>query len=110
MTIKVKVGDDISWAGQVSREGVTTYAGYVLSGEIRVKDPTTGLPGALAAAAQVNWLDTATGTFTFNVARAITALWPVNACMLVDIRIASPDNKWVRTETAEFHTTAGVTQ
>jgi hypothetical protein len=109
MTITVKVGDDISWLGEIKREGITDYTGYTLTAEFRLKDTTTGAPGGLQATADIDWISTAAGTFSLKVPRADTASWPVNACILVDIRIAAPDNTWLRTETAEFMTEAGVT-
>ena len=109
MTITVKPGDDIAWPGSITREGVTNFTGYTLTAEIREKDPVTGAPGALKATAGIVWVNQATGLFTLGVARTVTATWPVNACLLIDMRIASPDNKWVRTDTSEFKTVAGVT-
>lgn len=108
--IVVKVGDDVTWIGQVVREGVTDYTGYTLSGEVRSKSEINGDPGALMGAAQITWLDAVAGSFSFHIPRAVTAKWPAPACLLVDIRIAAPDGKWLRTDTAEFKTALGVTQ
>lgn len=109
MTTLVKPGDDIAWIGEIKREGVTDFTGYTLTAEIRLKDPTTGAPGELQGTATIAWTNAALGLFTFNVARAVTAAWESNACLLLDIRIAAPGGTWLRTETIEFGTAQGVT-
>ncbi len=109
MTITVKPGDDIAWVGQITRTGTTDFTGYALTSQIRLKDPSTGLSSALLGTATIAWLDPLTGTFSYLVPRAVTATWPANACLLLDVRIEAPDTHWVRTETAEFETEAGVT-
>lgn len=110
MTITVKPGDDIAWIGEIKREGVTTFVGYTLTAQIRLKNAVSGAPDDLLADATIAWVDAALGLFSFSVPRSVTAEWPEGACLMVDIRIASPDNKWVRTDTSTFQTTAGVTE
>lgn len=109
MTITVKPGDDIVWAGQITRTGVTDFTGYILTSQIKLKDPSTGALSTLLGTATVAWLDAVAGTFSYSVSRTVTATWPAGACLLLDVKVATPDAKWVRTETAEFETEAGVT-
>ena len=108
--LKIKPGDDIRWAGQIARGDVTDFTGYTLTSQIRRKVPAVGQNETLLANASITWVNAATGAFLFEVPRASTADWPANAAIVLDVRVASPDNKWTRTETAEFMTEAGVTE
>lgn len=108
MTLKVKPGDDIRWAGTISRADVTNFTGFTLTSQIRHRSATPGVAAPLLADATITWLDAPAGLFLFEVPRATTATWPIGALVL-DVRVASPDGKWIRTETAEFMTEAGVT-
>lgn len=108
--IKVKPGDSIHWAGTITRAGVEDFTGYTLECHIRKKNSTTGLPEGDPTVADMNWVDETEGTFTLEVDHADTAEWDSPACMVMDIRVISPGGERVRTETAEFETTAGVTE
>ena len=108
--LKIKPGDDIRWAGQIAREGVTDFTGYTLTSQIRRKVPAVGQTETLLANASITWGDATVGAFLFEVPRAITADWPTGTTLVLDVRVASPDNRWTRTETAEFMTEAGITE
>lgn len=107
--VKIKPGDDISWAGVITTEGVTDFTGYTLTSEIRDIDQVTGVFTTLLASPTISWLAPTAGAFLLVVPRAVTENWPVGRCLALDIRIATPAGEHFRTETAVFETVAGVT-
>lgn len=108
-TPTVKPGDDIAWSGQITSAGVSDFTGYILTSQIRLRDANTGSLTTLLGTATIAWTDAVAGVFSYFVGRAVTAPWPADACLVLDIKVASPDGKWSRTETAEVLTEAGVT-
>lgn len=109
-TPTVKPGDDIRWTGQITQDGVTDFTGYTLSSQIRSRSEVNGAMTDLRADATVNWLDEAAGLFEYVIDRTVTAAWPTNATLYLDIRIIDAAGKWLRTETIDFKTAPGVTQ
>ncbi len=108
--IEVKPGDDIKWAGLIEILEVTDFTGYTVAAEFRAKNMGSNLPATLLGTATIEWIDQVAGTFFLLIPRAETALWKTNLHILLDISVVDPEGLRVRTETAEFMTTAGVTE
>lgn len=106
----VKPGDDINWSGQIIREGVSDFSGYTLTSQIRSRSCVDGSMTTLQASADIEWVDEAAGLFTYRVSRADTVKWPENQTLYMDIRVEAPGGAWVRTDTVELKTIAGVTK
>jgi hypothetical protein len=109
ISLKVKPGDDISWAGVISAAGITDFTGYVLTAQVRQWDEATKSYGAVLADAVIDWTDATEGAFLLMIADTVTTLWPVNEGLAMDIRIQTPTGELFRTETFGFRTVPGVT-
>lgn len=109
MAVTIKPGDDIHWTGTLTQAGVADFTNYTLTSEIRSRSAVTGVMSALQATAVIEWTDPVLGVFSYRVSRAVTALWPADATLYLDVRVESPDGSQVRTATAEFKTAQGVT-
>ena len=107
--ITVKPGDDIRWAGQLTREGFDDYHDVVMTAHVRLK-PTGAAASPLLGEAVAEWLDRDEGLFLITFPREVTVRWPVNSTLVFDVRIESPDDTWARTATAEIKTLQGVTK
>lgn len=110
IALKVKPGDDISWAGVISATGITDFTGYDLEAQVRMWDEATKAYGAVLAEAVITWTDAALGAFLLTIADTVTALWPANEGLAMDIRITTPTGELFRTETFGFRTVPGVTE
>ena len=108
--IKIKPGDDIRWAGQITQGELIDFTGFTLTSQIRRKVPAIGQTDTLLSDASISWIAAATGSFLFEVPRADTVDWPVGVSLLMDVRVESPDGKYTRTETVEFMTELGITE
>lgn len=108
-SIVVKPGDDISWAGTITRTGLTSFEGYSLKAQFRAKGNCSETPQSLLATSTITWVDVTAGTFLLKVPRATTEKWPAGIIVLLDIQVVDPNDKRVRTESIEFKTEAGVT-
>lgn len=108
--IVVKPGDDISWAGTISRTGIESFAGYSLKAQFRAKGNCSSTPQSLLATSTITWVDVTAGTFLLKVPRATTEKWPTDITVLLDIQVVDPNDKRVRTESIEFKTEKGVTE
>lgn len=110
IALKVKPGDDISWAGVISEAGVTDFTGYVLTAQVRMWDAATKMYGAVLAEAVIAWTNATVGAFLLTIADTVTTAWPANEGLAMDIRIQTPTGELFRTETFGFRTVPGVTE
>lgn len=109
-SITLKPGDDIEWAGALTRAGVSDHTGHALKAQFRSRNQVSGQMGVLLADAMITWLDEVAGLFHLSVARALTATWPAGIDVLLDVSVLDPDGKRIRTETVTFKTEPGVTE
>jgi len=109
IALKVKPGDDIPWAGVISAPGITDFTGYVLTAQVRQYNEATKDYGAALADAVITWTDATVGAFMLAIEAAVTATWPENEGLAMDIRIETPTGELFRTETFGFRTVPGVT-
>lgn len=108
--LKVKPGDDVSWAGVISASGVSDFTGYTLTAQVRKLNPATGIYGPSLGDAEITWTDATLGAFMLKFDASVTATWPPNEGFAMDIRIETPDGELFRTETFGFRTVLGVTE
>lgn len=112
MKIQFKPGDTLQWAGSLSLFGVTDFTNYTLQCQIRQRSEsaTPGVPqDTVLAQVDVSWVDATTGTFLLFVDETVTALWPVNAVLFIDVSLIDPSGNIATTETAEFQTVPRIT-
>jgi hypothetical protein len=107
--MEFKPGDDLSWAGVATLEGVTDWTGYTATAQIRRKEEDGSPSRALFATASFAWADVMTGAFVLTVPRSVTGTWPADTALLIDMKFTTPTGKVVTTGTAEFTTTKRVT-
>lgn len=106
--LKVKPGDDVTFAGTATLEGVDDWTGHTIEANFCLKqlDHTPG--GANIGSVAGNWLNTTTGTLTIPVLKSITSTWPINSAVLMDVTFTSPTGLVMTTDTGEFITTERV--
>lgn len=106
--ILFKPGDNFDGVGTAAIAGVDDFTGWGVTLQVSAIDGA-GLPtGAALGVASGTWLDALAGIFSYSIAAATTANWPVNARLAVDVKFTSPGGEVTTTETNYFRTSQRV--